>query len=227
MTEFFKGLLANDLQVPSVIFTLLVGFFLSGIIGMEREYKHQIAGLRTHILICLGSVLFTLMARHIVQIHPNADASRIPSTIVSGIGFIAAGAIIKLGFTVKGVTTIASIWSIAALGLAVGMGRYDIAIIATGFFLFTLTIVDWLSKKIFVKKYFHTIRINAKYSKELYSTISEILSSKDVRIRNLSIDEDDKSLKLEYLVEINEKISIQKLAEKLHSAKNVERVEIE
>ena len=133
----------------------------------------------------------------------------------------------SLGFTVKGVTTIASIWSIAALGLAVGMGRYDIAIIATCFFLFTLTIVDWLSKKIFVKKYFHTIRVNAKYSKELYSTISEILSSKDVRIRNLSIDEDDKSLKLEYLVEINEKISIQKLAEKLHSAKNVERVEIE
>jgi putative Mg2+ transporter-C (MgtC) family protein len=204
-----------------------VGFLLSGIIGMEREHRQQIAGLRTHILICLGSVLFTLMARSIAQTFPGSDASRIPSTIVSGIGFIAAGAIIKLGFTVKGVTTIASIWSMGALGLAVGMGRYDIAMIATVFIFLSLTVIGWLSKKVFSKKNYHKIRVIAKYSKELYHSISEVLFSNEVRIRNMSLDEDDKTIELEYLVEIDDELNIHALAETLRSIKCVERVEIE
>lgn len=113
-----------------VIGKLLLGTLLGGAIGLEREMAGKPAGLRTNILICVGAVLFTQMSIHIAEIgfsrerQPYGDTTRITAQIVSGIGFLGAGAILHGGGAVIGLTTAATIWVVAAIGVAVGAGAY-------------------------------------------------------------------------------------------------------
>ena len=110
---------------------LLTAALLGGIIGFEREIHNKSAGLRTNILIALGSALFTVMSSRLGD-APGTDLSRVASQIVVGVGFLGAGAIMRNGTDVKGLTTAATIWVNAALGVAVGGGEYHLAFIATG-----------------------------------------------------------------------------------------------
>ncbi len=103
---------------------LLISFCIGTAIGFEREYRSKAAGLRTMIMICLGSTIFTELS---ILISPSSP-DRIASTIVTGIGFLGAGVIFKDGLTVTGLTTATTIWISAALGMAVGMGQYFIAL---------------------------------------------------------------------------------------------------
>ena len=106
---------------------LLLAAFLGGIIGFQREKANKPAGLRTHILICLGSALFTVVS--VLGFTGNVDPSRIAAGVVTGIGFIGAGVIFRgmRGDKVMGITTAASIWVTAAIGIAAGAGLYIIA----------------------------------------------------------------------------------------------------
>lgn len=112
---------------------------LGSIIGLEREFREREAGLRTHLLVSLGSALFTIVSAfgfHDVLSHdPQAvvrlDPSRIAAQIVSGIGFLGAGAIIRQGLSIRGLTTAATLWVVAAIGMAAGAGFYSVAIITT------------------------------------------------------------------------------------------------
>ena len=113
-----------------VIIRLLLGFLLAGIIGAERESENKPAGFKTHSLIGLSAVLIMLCGRFYSDIS-NSDASRIPAQLLSGIGFIGAGTILRDGFTVKGLTTSASLLAVTCIGLSVGAGFYLGAIIAT------------------------------------------------------------------------------------------------
>lgn len=105
---------------------LFLATILGSIVGYEREKKHKPAGFRTYMLVSLGSCLITLISISFVD-----DPSRVASSIVTGIGFLGAGAIIAQGKDVKGLTTAASLWTMAAIGLAVGTGYYLLAIVAT------------------------------------------------------------------------------------------------
>ena len=110
---------------------------LGGAVGLERETRDQPAGFRTHILVALGSCLFTLISAHgfgaVLADDPQArfDPTRIAAQIVTGIGFLGAGAILRSGMSVRGLTTAASLWVVAAIGLAVGAGAYVLAAAAT------------------------------------------------------------------------------------------------
>ena len=104
-----------------------MAFFVGGIVGAEREYKNKTVGFRTLILICIGSVLFTVLA---VKMHPT-EGARIIANIVVGIGFLGAGVIFKENTKVAGMTTAATIWTTAALGVCIGLGYYALAIIFT------------------------------------------------------------------------------------------------
>ncbi|MDW8321440.1 MAG: MgtC/SapB family protein [Armatimonadota bacterium] len=110
---------------------LLLAFTLGAVIGIERELHGRPAGLRTHILLSLGAALFGMVSRGMGA--PNVDPTRIAAQVVTGIGFIGAGTIIHMGGTVRGLTTAASIWTTAAIGLAVGLDRryWVMAILAT------------------------------------------------------------------------------------------------
>lgn len=114
-----------------IVAKLLISVLFGGVIGYVRERYGKAAGLRTHIMVCFGSTLFTLASIYMMTISKFADPSRIASMIVSGIGFIGAGAILREGGSIKGLTTASSIWAVAAIGLAVGIGMYSGAIAAT------------------------------------------------------------------------------------------------
>ncbi len=114
-----------------MILRLLLALIFGAAIGYVREIKKKAAGLRTHTLVCLGSTLFTLVSIEMVKGMNGGDPSRIASCVVTGIGFIGAGTIFQSGNNVRGLTTAASIWVCAAIGLAVGAGLYSIATATT------------------------------------------------------------------------------------------------
>ncbi len=111
-----------------LIARLALGFVLSGIVGLEREVSLKPAGLRTHILVGLGSTLLTILSS---QGFPDSDRSRIAASIVVGIGFLGAGTIIKTEEKVIGLTTAATLWIVSSIGMAVGSGYYLLAIAVT------------------------------------------------------------------------------------------------
>lgn len=105
---------------------LLLAAFLGALVGLERELHDHPAGMRTHLLVSLGSAGFTVLSIAMAQ-GPGADPTRIAAQIVSGIGFLGAGAILKEGATIRGLTTAASLWSVAAVGMASGAGLWVVA----------------------------------------------------------------------------------------------------
>jgi putative Mg2+ transporter-C (MgtC) family protein len=137
----------SDLQL---IERLLLAALLGAALGMEREWRQKFAGLRTNILIAIGSALFTVMSIDL-SAASGGDATRIAAQIVTGIGFLGAGAIMRTGGSVRGLTTAAMIWVNAAIGVAVGGGEYRVAIIATVVALVVLILLNpverWIDKK--------------------------------------------------------------------------------
>jgi putative Mg2+ transporter-C (MgtC) family protein len=117
------------LTISVISIRLLIALVIGIIIGMEREMQHKAAGLRTSVLICLGSTIFTLSSIGFATIGTNVDPSRIAAQIVTGIGFLGAGTIIQTRGSVHGLTTAATIWVMSALGVSVGFGSYAMAII--------------------------------------------------------------------------------------------------
>ena len=110
-----------------IVGRIALAAFLGGVIGLEREYRGYVAGVRTMALVCMGSAIFAEMSRLYGE-SPGTDSSRIAAQIVTGIGFLGAGLIFREGYSIKGVTTAATIWCAAAVGIAVGAEGYIIAI---------------------------------------------------------------------------------------------------
>ena len=117
-----------------VLIRLILALVASGLVGLERETTKHPAGLRTHMLVCVASTLITLTS---IQMYPE-DPTRIASGIITGIGFLGAGTIFRDRNHVRGLTTAASLWSVAGVGLALGAGAYFISIMATASMLFIL-----------------------------------------------------------------------------------------
>jgi putative Mg2+ transporter-C (MgtC) family protein len=126
------------------VFELLLAALLTGLIGMERERKQRDAGFRTHILVGTGSCLFTILSE---LAFPGGDPGRVASQILPGLGFLGAGAILKGDRTIHGLTTAASLWITAALGMAVGTGSWFLAICSTLIIWFVLVILHRFEKK--------------------------------------------------------------------------------
>jgi putative Mg2+ transporter-C (MgtC) family protein len=112
---------------------------LGAVLGVEREWHYRTAGLRTNTLIALGSAIYTLIS--IQMVAPGGDATRIPSTIVNGIGFLGGGAILRTNGSIRGLTTAATIWVNAAIGMAAGAGHYSLAISGMLVALIVLTVL--------------------------------------------------------------------------------------
>jgi putative Mg2+ transporter-C (MgtC) family protein len=147
------------LEWPHVLLRLSVAAVLGGAIGMERELRERQAGLRTHLVVCVGSALFTLVSAygfHEFLVNGGSlvrtDPTRIAAQIVSGIGFLGAGAIIRQGLSVRGLTTAATLWLVAAIGMAAGAGYYSAALFATAGALLTLGPLRIVAYKI-VRRY--------------------------------------------------------------------------
>ncbi len=124
-----------------MIFRLTVSFLLSGLIGLEREWRRHEAGLRTHIMVCLGSTLIMLTSLHVFDIYKSqgvVDPTRIAAGVITGIGFLGAGTIMRSKEHVRGLTTASTLWVVAALGLSIGCGFFKTAVYATALVLLVL-----------------------------------------------------------------------------------------
>ena len=139
------------LTETQMIIRLLFAAFLGGVIGIEREIHEKAAGFRTHILVCIGSCIVMLTSMHMFDIYKglvNADPGRIAAQVVSGIGFLGAGTIIRSRASVMGLTTAASLWSVAGVGLAVGSGLFLVSIFATILMLASLLVLSKVHDKV-------------------------------------------------------------------------------
>ncbi|MGI6537015.1 MAG: MgtC/SapB family protein [Caldicoprobacterales bacterium] len=132
-----------------VLLRLILGMFSGGIIGLERESSNRPAGFRTHTLVCMGSVLVMLTSSYLFSAYfpdTKPDPARLGAQVISGIGFLGAGTILKDGSRVRGLTTAASLWVVACIGLAIGAGFYSGAIIATVCSYITLVLLRRLER---------------------------------------------------------------------------------
>lgn len=131
ITNFIESM--REFTFASVAFRLILATVLSAMMGSERGRRGRAAGLRTHILVCVGSAMAAMTGIYIVkELQMSGDASRIAAQVISGIGFLGAGTIlVKNGSTITGLTTAACVWATGAIGLAIGYGFYEAAIIAT------------------------------------------------------------------------------------------------
>jgi len=139
----------------TLVIRLGLACILGGIVGYEREHMQQPAGFRTHILVCVGAALAMITSEFIFRKYAgqtNIDPARLGAQVISGIGFLGAGTIIREGFNVRGLTTAASLWAVACVGLAVGIGFYEGAVAATFFISLTLTVLKKMEKNIAKKK---------------------------------------------------------------------------
>ena len=220
------------ITVLDIAIRLFLGFIAGGILGFERSSRHQVAGLRTHILISLGATLLMLLSIWIPQEvsgFGNADPGRIAAQVVSGIGFLGAGAIIRLGNNVRGLTTAASLWFAAAVGLAIGAGMFIAAAIAetTGFI--TLFLLNKLEKKIFPVERLKILEIIYKQSKPDTETVMQIIKSAKIRLQTVNIAHGSKNkrTRLRLLVSIPSSIDITRIAHEIKDLEGVVRVIIQ
>src|SRR5215813_12984339 len=163
---------------PSIALKLVLAAILGGIIGIEREIRDKPAGLRTNILICVGSTLFMSISTKVAQLL-GGDPTRIAAQIISGIGFLGAGAVLHSHGFVLGLTTAATIWVVAGVGMALGSGMYLVAIFATAMSLATLYFLSFIEDRIQGRK---------SYSYSLVVTdLNQALASINKVLRDTSV----------------------------------------
>jgi putative Mg2+ transporter-C (MgtC) family protein len=144
-------------QALDVVARLLLAAVLGAVVGLEREIHDHPAGMRTHLLVSVGSAGFTVLSIYAFQ-APGADPARIAAQIVTGVGFLGAGAILKEGATVRGLTTAASLWAVAAVGMAAGAGSLIVALAVT----FIVVVSLWPLRRVtdrFVDRDQHRVRL--------------------------------------------------------------------
>jgi putative Mg2+ transporter-C (MgtC) family protein len=175
---------------------LLIAAGLCGLIGLEREFKRHPAGFRTHLLVGLGSCLLMLLSlygfKEFIQLSSDSavryDPSRLPSYVVSGIGFLGGGTILVHGLTVKGLTTAASIWVVAAIGLVVGIGMYYIAVFTTIVVILSLIFLNkW--ENVFIKKaHRETLYLLVSSNNPGLSQVLKVIEQSHVKVENINIE---------------------------------------
>ena len=139
----------REITIYSVALRILAAVLIAGILGLEREKKSRAAGLRTYILVCMGSCLIMLTNQYIYQTTGAGDPMRLGAQVVSGIGFLGAGTIIVTKRSqIKGLTTAAGLWSSAAVGLALGAGFYEAAVVAGVMIYFVMTVLKQWDKRV-------------------------------------------------------------------------------
>ena len=143
-------------QTWVMVLNLVIAAFLGGLIGLERESGHRPAGLRTTMLVCVGSTLFTMLSIHAFPSTGDVSNARVAAQIVTGIGFLGAGTVWRSQDQVKGLTTAATIWVAAAIGMAVGAGLGVLALSSTLLTLFILAVMQRLERRFFPRTSEHS-----------------------------------------------------------------------
>ena len=219
----------------SMLLDILLAIVLGFAIGFEREITNKWAGLRTHMLVCLGSCIFTLLSIHAFPVFahsPQADPARIAAQILTGIGFIGGGTVLRHGYSIYGLTTAATLWITASIGMACGCGFTTLATVCTVLAVGTLVLI-----RLFEKHYIHKGAKNIKRFKisfyvpiekadNIYSNIIEKFHS-IFEISKKDSTANPTLVKISFKLDVIDKSPVQALHSKLNDIKEIESVSIQ
>lgn len=174
---------------------IVLALILGGLIGLEREWSNHAAGFRTHILVCVGSASIMLLSIYgfsefVNEFNVRTDPARLAAQVISGIGFLGAGAILRTGSSISGLTTAASIWVVAAIGLAVGAGFYYAAFLVTALVLISLFLLNKWEKHMLRHRRNQELSLKIKDQPGSLGAIATTFGNYGIHIRNLSMEHD-------------------------------------
>jgi putative Mg2+ transporter-C (MgtC) family protein len=175
-----------------LIIRMVLAVILGGLIGLEREWNNHAAGFRTHILVCLGSATIMLLSEYgfsdfVNEANVRIDPSRLAAQVVSGIGFLGAGAILRNGNVIKGLTTAASVWLVAAIGLSVGAGFITGALVCTCLVLISLYVLNKLEKHIIRHRRTHEVEIMINEHPGFLSSLTARFGEQGIQVIHLKM----------------------------------------
>lgn len=183
---------------------LFLAMLLGGLIGLEREVTNNPAGFRTHTLVCMGSALVMITSRSIFEVYQgiaSVDPLRLGAQVISGIGFLGAGTIIKDGSRVRGLTTAASLWVVACVGLAVGAGFYEISIGASLMAFATLVILKKAENILSINTDYIDVILNKSKTSTQIGKIIDCMSQMEVQIKSIKMfSQDEQNIQARFFV---------------------------
>ncbi|RIX47278.1 MgtC/SapB family protein [Paenibacillus nanensis] len=182
-----------------ILIRLSTALLLGGLIGLEREQSNHAAGLRTNILVCLGACLLMLLSIYgfsdfVKEANVRVDPARLAAAVITGVGFLGAGTILFTGKSITGLTTAASLWVVAAIGLAVGAGFYFASASVTVMVLLTLWLFNKLEKRYIKGKKEFIIKVQSSDISLLMSKLTGMLNDRNITVRKMhleDVEEDD------------------------------------
>jgi putative Mg2+ transporter-C (MgtC) family protein len=172
------------LSFHEIFLRLTLAAALGAVIGIEREVRRRPAGIRTSLFVCLATALFTILSGEISHAFGDTGSTRIASNVVQGIGFLGAGAILREAGSVVGLTTAATIFVEAAIGMAVGGGLYSVAAYATGLVLFGLVVIGWIADRLNLKRRTMVFRITTSHAESVATEVQRLLAGMKVSMRH-------------------------------------------
>lgn len=203
-----------------IVLRLVLAGVLGGAVGYQREHAEKPAGLRTHLLVCLGAALIMLVSVYPFADRPNVDVSRIAAQVVTGVGFLGAGAIIRQGSIIRGLTTAASLWAVAGVGLAVGVGFYVPAVAATALILIALSTIKRL--EILAVRGQAAVSLVTIDRPGQLGNIGTALGSLGVNIKAVEIDPaGDDNVAIRLVLEIPSGVERRRVAEELSNIRGI------
>jgi len=200
--QHFLDLLQREMAsgiVGSSLTRLVLAAILGGLIGLDRELKHRAAGLRTNMFICFGAALFTVLSRSLAA-EPS-DYTRIAAQIIPGIGFIGAGSILHNRGLTTGLTSAATLFVVASVGMAAGGGLYLTAIFATGMVLFALFLLGHVEETFNVKLLMNSYEVTGASTEEISNEVNRILEGHHRLMQNVNSGNTGRHIRLQFDVE--------------------------
>lgn len=180
-------------KLAEVSFKLILALICGGLLGIERGRKKRPAGFRTYMLVCIGAAMVMMTNQYISEVYQTGDPSRMGAQVISGIGFLGAGTIITTGHNrVKGLTTAAGLWASACIGLAIGIGFYEGAIMGTVMILFVMVAMHTLDEKITASAKIVTMYLEFDRISTL-KNITAFLKEKEIKISDIETEEGEMS----------------------------------
>ncbi|MGI5887423.1 MAG: MgtC/SapB family protein [Syntrophomonadaceae bacterium] len=217
------------MSVYEIIFKLALAGILGGVIGLERESLNRPAGLRTYTLVCVGSALAMVVSLDMYfQYYQtvNADPGRIAAQVISGIGFLGAGTIMREGATVRGLTTAAGLWVVACIGLAVGAGLYIPAIATTILILFILIYFIRFEERFTGLREFKGLVMLVEDRPGQVGIIGSILGDLGVLIKNIQLTRvEGEDLEIELLIQLPSNLTINDVINELSEVKGLRNID--
>ena len=222
LQNIYNDIISPDVNLIGAITKLVLSLVLGATIGIERRRKGQIAGLRTFALISMGATLAMLISIYIPQEYlglKNGDPGRIAAQVVSGVGFLGAGAIIQMKGSVRGLTTAAGIWMTACIGLAVGAGMYLISIIATLLIIFILVNIERLELRHNFLWESKIIRVKVHGIIDDIQSLRDIISSNDVHISDefMKFDYSDGVTIVNFMVRSTSRVNVPEMFKQINT----------